>query len=774
MHPLDELKQHRNWIVCTADKTPWRADGLKKASPTDSADWCDYATAAATVAANPGLGLGFVLTRDAGFTVVDLDSYKTQNPAILAEHKAIHDGLQSYSEYSPSGKGIHIWLRGYASSRGLPKKFFELYSENHYMTVTFNPYRNVPIANLQDELTKFSKFYWPDSQNGFHPLNNEEGEESFDVLLKQEILQSCADAMNSEKWEMLWFDKPGVYNTKDNRYPLAPYKSHSEADLALCNILAFHCTRRTQVKKLYLQSPLAQSQKNRSRPKWLDDMVNKAWDRKIPVSKELTEGLAKQDWKPEPYQAPLIVDPNPEPDVPELPDLPQQWLNPTGLLQSIATYIYQSSLYPTAEVAMVASVALLAAITGRAYNTITGTGLNLYIALLANSGMGKEAAATGISALVKHCQTQCPAIDSFIGPSDIASPQALLKYMGNDKQGSASFYTHKGEIGMWLQKMNDKYIKHNEANLKAMLLDIYHKSGNKQQLQGSIYSDNTKNAPVVYSPAFSILGDSTPDEFWKAIDDRSLKDGLVSRFNIVECRNLRPIYQPKANELAPNEQLVWTLAGLANNCLSWNKIRQAMVVLEDEEARAYQLRYQKECQDKVWHDNTSPLASVWSRSHLKMLRLGALSAVGNNPQNPVVNIQDYLWARDFVEIGNRAIIKRHDAGEMGVESEGDLQRKAVAKELFKFCTTPYNPKWWGSYSVSPDMHKANTISSRMIHQKVCKLACFRHSKDYVRDLHNCLDLLCATGAIVKVTAENNSYNGRLSIGYKVLNVGGLE
>lgn len=777
MNPLDELKQHRNWIVHTPDKTPWQISGLEKASPINPAHWCDYASALAVVTANPGvLGLGFVLTREAGFAVVDLDTYKTQDPTTLAEHRAIYDGLASYSEYSPSGKGVHIWLRGYVPSKRLDEKAFEVFANEKYCTVTFNPLRNVPIVNLQNELTAFHKFYWPESQNGHHPPTIPEGE-SFEVTTPQEILTRCAESMNGDKWKRLWEGRPGLFNTKKNEYPSAEYKSHSEADQALCNILAFHCNNRELVGKLWQQSPLAQTQEKRNRPSWVKGTVDKAFDRKLPISNELT-GLLNRKWEESPRTIKLesvgIEPPPPDDTIPELPELPQKWLNPTGLIMDIASYIYNSSVLPTPEVSMVAAVTLMAAICGKAYNTVTGSGLNLYIALLANSGLGKEAAARGISALVKYVTPLCVNFSSFVGPSDIASPQALLKYLGDGKEGSDSFYAHIGEIGMWMQKLNSKYAQTNETRLKGMLLDVYHKSGHKEQLQGSIYSDKAKNAPIVYSPAFSILGDSTPDEFWKAIDERSLRDGLISRFNIIECRNIRPKYQENANEFQPDQLMIWNLAFLANSCLQWNKTRLVKVVLETDEARDYQLAYQKECQDRVWKDNTNPLSAVWSRSHIKMLRLGALSAIGNNQNDPVATLADYVWARDFIEIGNRAVLKRHESGDMGSDSEGHQQRREVAKQLVRFCKEPYQLGWLNSYSVDRAMYTAHIVSYRFLYARLCKYACFKNSKNYRMELNNTLEMLCESGTLTKKEATTDSNNGVKAICYVVNDVVALE
>jgi hypothetical protein len=103
---------------------------------------------------------------------------------------------------------------------------------------------------------------------------------------------------------------------------------------------------------------------------------------------------------------------------------------PPGLLGEIARFIHDAAPRPVPEIALAASIGLMAGICGRAYN-ISNTGLNQYVLLLAPTGTGKEAMASGISRLMSAVVTKesTKAAMDFIGPGDIASGQALLKYL---------------------------------------------------------------------------------------------------------------------------------------------------------------------------------------------------------------------------------------------------------------------------------------------------------------------------------------------------------
>src|SRR5690349_18475173 len=103
---------------------------------------------------------------------------------------------------------------------------------------------------------------------------------------------------------------------------------------------------------------------------------------------------------------------------------------PPGLLGQIASYVYDQAPRPVVEIAVAAAIALMSAVCGRSYN-VSGTGINTYLLVLARTGTGKEAMASGIDRLITAVTRGVPAAAEFIGPAEISSPQALTKYMAN-------------------------------------------------------------------------------------------------------------------------------------------------------------------------------------------------------------------------------------------------------------------------------------------------------------------------------------------------------
>jgi len=238
------------------------------------------------------------------------------------------------------------------------------------------------------------------------------------------------------------------------------------------------------------------------------------------------------------------------------------WNSPMpGLAGQIAYYIYQNAYKRNPEVAIVAALALLAGICGRNYNW-NGAGLNQYFILLAMSGQGKEDAEKGISKLLASLTDSIgispQQIDRVLGPSQIVSAAGLI----NALRDNPCFVSIVPEVGKFLQKLLSKYARANEALLSGLLLDLYSRSGSGNVLGPSAYSDRSKNGAPFQSPTFTMFGISTPQEFYKALDENNIGDGLVSRFTVIECPSADYIESNHAPKQEPSQELKMRLASV--------------------------------------------------------------------------------------------------------------------------------------------------------------------------------------------------------------------
>lgn len=144
---LKSLEQWVSWRLERVGEGNWTKvlyipGQLRRASSTNPKSWRPFSLAFRDIA--PGQagrdGIGFVLTLDSRYVVIDLD-HVVKDDRIDAPAREIIDRFGSYAELSPSGTGVHIWCIGVLpdGKRGGRKGNVEMYSAGRFMTVTGRP-----------------------------------------------------------------------------------------------------------------------------------------------------------------------------------------------------------------------------------------------------------------------------------------------------------------------------------------------------------------------------------------------------------------------------------------------------------------------------------------------------------------------------------------------------------------------------------------------------------------------------------------------------------
>lgn len=126
----------------TAKKVPLTVEGAA-ASSVDPMTWSTYQAAQKS---GTGVGLGFVLNGD-GLICLDLD-HCLDAGRLSGPVAALLDALPAtYTEVSPGGDGLHVWLRGSLPHDGVHNVLgvrCEAYSRDRYITVTGRRWSDAP------------------------------------------------------------------------------------------------------------------------------------------------------------------------------------------------------------------------------------------------------------------------------------------------------------------------------------------------------------------------------------------------------------------------------------------------------------------------------------------------------------------------------------------------------------------------------------------------------------------------------------------------------
>jgi primase-polymerase (primpol)-like protein len=157
--------------------------------------------------------------------------------------KEIIEMMGSYTEVSPSGTGVKIIIKGTLPGNGIKKGNIEIYDKGRYFTITGWHLEGTPKRILRR----------PKSLRALLEKITEKGQSDTDkkcdikpsTLTDNEIIERAKKANNGDKFKRLWEGNISGYN------------SRSEADLALCAILAFWAVRdSSRIDNLFRQSGL--------------------------------------------------------------------------------------------------------------------------------------------------------------------------------------------------------------------------------------------------------------------------------------------------------------------------------------------------------------------------------------------------------------------------------------------------------------------------------------------------------------------------------------
>jgi putative DNA primase/helicase len=138
----EELRQRPQWVVWKRErrdgketKVPYIPGGVGKASTTDLTTWRTFEAAVQALQTGRYHGVGFVFCSGDPFAGVDLDDCRDPETGELEEWaEKIVKAFGGYAEASPSGKGVHIIVRGKAPNK--KRGQVEAYSSERYFTMT--------------------------------------------------------------------------------------------------------------------------------------------------------------------------------------------------------------------------------------------------------------------------------------------------------------------------------------------------------------------------------------------------------------------------------------------------------------------------------------------------------------------------------------------------------------------------------------------------------------------------------------------------------------
>lgn len=276
----DELKALPRWVLWRPEyrngkpkptKVPYNPklvtdttleNWQKRASTTDPRTWDQFTNALAVLNQCQGELQGVGICVGSPYCGVDIDNCLEEGGNLSTFAQDIIRRLNSYTEISPSGKGVRILIKAAKGKKRCRRDDLgiEIYDHSRYFTITGRHIAGTPctIEERQAELDALHAELFPPKAASL-PSDGQSvvGQED------DEILSLARSAGNGDKFRALW-------GGNENDLVKLGYAhgdgcvNRSAADLALCNILAFYTQDEEQIDRLFRASGLVRDKWERA------------------------------------------------------------------------------------------------------------------------------------------------------------------------------------------------------------------------------------------------------------------------------------------------------------------------------------------------------------------------------------------------------------------------------------------------------------------------------------------------------------------------------
>jgi putative DNA primase/helicase len=261
-----ELRDRPQWVCWRLEDDQARNDTTKRpyqpkrpdkrARTNDPRTWADYDAAREAMTTHGFDGVGFVFTDDDPYVGIDLDKCIDPDTGDIEEWAAGWAlRFQTFTEYSPSGTGMHLIARGELPVGGRKHNGVEVYDTGRYFTVTGHNVNGMPdtVEHRQDVLEELLAEHFPANRD--KPATQEpvkvEGVPADDA----DLLQLAKRAANGQKFRLLYDHGDTSDHGGDD----------SAADMALCVMLAFWTGKdAARIDRLFRASKLMRDKWDRS------------------------------------------------------------------------------------------------------------------------------------------------------------------------------------------------------------------------------------------------------------------------------------------------------------------------------------------------------------------------------------------------------------------------------------------------------------------------------------------------------------------------------
>lgn len=244
----------------------------------------------------------------------------------------------------------------------------------------------------------------------------------------------------------------------------------------------------------------------------------------------------------------------------------------------------------------------------------------------------------------------------------------------------------------------------------------------------------------------SFLGETTPTTFLECLTPDMMGDGFMSRFLTITYEGKRPPPNRDRHAVLEDEDLaVWK--GLVGHMVGFQypiNMPAPCIAQPDDDAQEKLEGFELDCIDRLNATDDESERQVWSRAHLKALKVASLLAVVDQPFCPVVRITHVAWALNLVRKDIALFQSHKSSGDVGID-DNSRERK-LATFMKEYLTNPVP----AGYKVPDAMRQSSIVPRNYLQRRTASLPAFNnHKLGATRALDLTLESMVASGYLIE-------------------------
>jgi hypothetical protein len=728
-----ELRKFANWVSWRFKRVDLPSGGFKLTKPPVNAlkgggashskpeTWTSFNRAYAHSNRERLPGVGFVLSEEAGYVGIDLDHcFTVETGELKPWAQSIIDLGETYAEISPSGEGLRLIAHGTIdNAHKCDPAGVEIYFKQRYLTITANHIpgspahigeapatiaaclarieevmprpapgegpQHVPLAEARNEPREVDapQMYFTRRQRLEEEQARARGEtvKGYGPQTREKYFRNVNDlAMaNLGRWFPVMFPQARLQQSGGYRVSSKALGRDLQEDISAdpSGITDFGVAdmgdanqgRRTPIS---LTMEWGGAEDAPAAGRWLCSQLGVApeqlgWREKGPAP-HVRDVLEQDDGTIiDAETGEVIAEPTEDkhehatagqhPKAPANNDeLPDYLTRPAGVLGMIVDWITDSAQRPSRTLALGAAIAAFGTIIGRRVSGPTRSGTHQFITMLAPSAAGKDhpiKRANDIARLVNK---------SLVGPGEFASQQGILQWMIRSPLSLCVF----DEIGAFIHRICNP---RGGSWEKAMTKTFREMWGSSFETIQGIQNAAGCSEPIKW-PALSLLGVSTPDEFFAGLTSREAANGFLNRFLLlVTRRKAEYIDEPAANKSEIPPLIKETLTNLYRHCVGemslpfetkdggaindreppadmslLNDRYEIPIGWESDSIKDEYLQVMRQVDRKI---DDAAIGELYGRTAEMAVRLATIHAVSRAGLTAKVTREDFAWGREL-------------------------------------------------------------------------------------------------------------------------------